>query len=237
MISFNQHVLSHAQGTRAEVTWLNEGLSHFAEEIAGRGLSNSRCPGFATCLHQFTDNGDLPNAYSYLSDPERHFLVYPSNSFGTLPERGASWLFVRWLVDHFAADTLIGTDLTRSLTMTDLTGAANVTSVTGVAFSQLVSYWQMANYTEQFPAFAASGLLRYRTWDLESAFGAAVGLSYPLFPDLTSGLYAEVGTLRGGSGHHLVVNQPANAAAIDLQLDGTTNFHVLIPRLAVVRLQ
>jgi hypothetical protein len=237
MLSFNQHVLSHPQGTRAEVTWLNEGLSHFAEEIAGRGLSNSRCPGFATCLHQFTDNGDLPNAYSYLSDPERHFLVYPSNSFGTLPERGASWLFVRWLVDHFAADTLIGTDLTRSLTMTDLTGAANVTSVTGVAFSQLVSYWQMANYTEQFPAFAASGLLRYRTWDLESAFGAAVGLSYPLFPDLTSGLYAEVGTLRGGSGHHLVVNQPANAAAIDLQLDGTTNFHVLIPRLAVVRLQ
>lgn len=237
MISFNQHVLLHQQGTPSEVTWLNEGLSHFAEELAGRGLANNRCPGFATCLRQFTDLGDLPNAYSYLSDPERFFLVYPGNSFGTLEERGASWLFVRWLADHFAADTLRGTDLTRSLEMTDLIGAANVTSVTGVAFSQLVSFWQMANYTEQFPAFAASGLLRYRTWDLESAFGTAVGLSYPLFPDLTSGTYAEVGTLRGGSGHHLIVNQPANAPAIELQLDGTTNFNVLIPRLAVVRLQ
>ena len=42
MISFNQHVLVRS-GT-SEDTWLNEGLSHFAEELGGRQIPDCRVP-------------------------------------------------------------------------------------------------------------------------------------------------------------------------------------------------
>lgn len=238
MISFNQHVL--LRGGSSEVTWLNEGLSHFAEEIAGRGLPDARCPGFSSCLQQFTDNGDLLNGYFYLTDPESFFLVYPGSSFGELEERGASWLFVRWLADHFAADTLFGTQLTRSLVRTTLRGSSNVAAVTGQAFRDLVGEWQLANFTESLAGFTGTnGRLRYRSWDLEAAFAAASGgLPYPLAPDnTTTGAYSRLGTLRGGSGRHLLVTQSGNAPSVDLQLKGDARFATLVPTLAVVRTQ
>ncbi|MEP7325149.1 MAG: hypothetical protein ABI836_04300 [Gemmatimonadota bacterium] len=237
MISFNQHVL--IRGGPSEVTWLNEGMSHFAEEVAGRALSDTRCPGFATCLRQFTDEGDLSNGFFYLKTPEDFFLVSPGSSFGRLEERGASWLFVRWLADHFAGDTLLGTSLTRSLEMTTLTGSGNVASVTGQPFKQLVGEWQLANYTESLAGFTGTnGRLRYRTWDLAAAFAAASGgQPYPLVPDVTTGTYSRLGTLRGGSGRHVLVSQAANAGPIDLQLKGDNKFATLVPTFAVVRTQ
>src|SRR5262249_44450926 len=100
MISFNQHVVMR-QGV-SEITWLNEGLSHFAEELGGRLIPDAECqPAFTTCRTQFL-GGDVENAYDYLNDPESSFLIEPGNSTGTLAERGANWLFVRWLADHFA---------------------------------------------------------------------------------------------------------------------------------------
>ena len=47
MISFNQHVL--VRGGDAEETWLNEGLSHFAEELGGREVPDDFCPAFDQC--------------------------------------------------------------------------------------------------------------------------------------------------------------------------------------------
>lgn len=237
MISFNQHVL--IRGGATEVTWLNEGMSHFAEEIAGRVLPAARCPGFLDCLEQFAE-GTLLNSFFYLAEPESFFLVYPASSFGELEERGASWLFVRWLSDHYATDTLLGTDLTRSLIMTSLTGSANVASATGQPFDELVGEWQMANYTEALPGFTGNnGRLRYRTWDLEAAYDAATGgAAYPLSPDLVmAGAYAGTGFLLGGSGRHVRVSQAANAGPVDFQLKGDDKFATLVPRFAIVRTQ
>ncbi|MDZ7630899.1 MAG: hypothetical protein U5K74_05960 [Gemmatimonadaceae bacterium] len=48
MISYNQHVLSRNAGT--EAVWLNEGLSHIAEELGGK-LYEARypCPNLPPC--------------------------------------------------------------------------------------------------------------------------------------------------------------------------------------------
>ncbi|MEO8201447.1 MAG: hypothetical protein ABI679_13050, partial [Gemmatimonadota bacterium] len=231
MISFNQHVMLRAGNT--EQTWLNEGLSHFAEELGGRVLPGTRCPGFSSCLQQFA-NGNVGNAGEYLTSPDDNFLVYPGSSFGTLPERGGSWLFVRWLMDHEAADTLLGTDLTRALLATTQVGAGNVVAATGKAFAGLVGEWQMANFVESDPSIPdLSARLRYRSWDFATIFG-----TYPLVPDnVTNGTYANTGTLRGGSGKHVIITQGANAAPVDLQLKGSSTFSSLVPRLAVVRIQ
>ena len=235
MISFNQHVL--VRGGTSEQTWLNEALSHFAEELGGRQIPDARCPGFASCLDQF-GIGNLTNGFDYLTNPQTAFLVYPRSSFGSLRERGASWLFLRWLVDHEAQDTLLGTDLTRALVLTSARGSANVVGVTGQAFDQLVGHWQMANFTERLGGFTdATGRLRYRTWDLEAKFNS-LGASYPLSPDsITTGAFASTGFLRGGSGKHVLVVQGSNDQPVLLQLKGDNTFSSLLPRFAVVRIQ
>ena len=77
----------------------------------------------------------MENGFEYLASPEDHFLIEPGSSPAELAERGANWLFVRWLADHFANDTVLGTDLTRRLVATRLVGAANVEAADGYRLS------------------------------------------------------------------------------------------------------
>ncbi|HEU5304806.1 MAG TPA: hypothetical protein VFU40_09205, partial [Gemmatimonadales bacterium] len=239
MISFNQHRL--IRGSSAESTWLNEGLSHFAEELAGRKVPDSECPLSGSCFEDFLAQGNVVNAFAYLESPEDFFLIEPGNSSGKLEERGANWLFVRWLADHFAADSVFGTDLTRKLVRTSLTGVANVAAQTGVSFSTLVPEWQLTNYLDDLPGFSdPASRLRYKTWNFRQ-IAAANSLAFPLVPDSTSGPgYDHTGVLRAGSGKHVRVVQPANFATVDLQLTGGPGQlfpSEVAPRIAVVRIR
>jgi hypothetical protein len=238
MISYNQHVL--VRHGSAEDTWLNEGLSHFAEELGGRQVPDVECP-TGSCFNEYIRDGDLANAFEYLTSPEDFFLIEPGNSTGSLQERGANWLMVRWLADHFAADTILGTDLTHRLDATAQTGGANVAAQTGEDFSKLVGEWQLANYLDDLPGFSEpTGRLRYRSWNFRQQ-AAALGLSYPLVPDSTSGVsYSHSGVLRAGSGRHIRVVQAAGAASVDLTLTdpaGAALSSTLEPRIALVRVR
>jgi hypothetical protein len=224
MISYNQHVLVRA-GPQSETVWLNEGLSHFAEELGGRLLGDGPGQGLASSRRvQFIIN-DLLNANDYLVNPEAQFLITPSSSTGTLEERGANWLFVRWLADHYATDSL-GTSLTRQLEATTLVGSANVVAATGVGMSDLVPPWQLANYLDNLPGFVPSDpRLAYPSWDFRYIYDTLnaqrpdlVTRPYPLVPDSTTGSYSRTGTLRGGSGRHLRVIQAPGAGAVDIVL-------------------
>ncbi len=248
MISFNQHVL--LRGGLSEDTWLNEGLSHFAEELGGRLIPNALCTdsnGAHDCLSQFA-KGDIQNGYRYLRDVEATALVETSQSTGTLAERGANWLFVRWLTDQFGSDSL-GAAFTRSLVATNALGSANVAAVTGDAFGNLVTEWQLANYLDDLPGFTpASGRLTYRNWNFRATYAALnqqqpsnFPRPYPLVPDSTStGSYSRTGTLRDGSGRHLRVIQAGSAPAVDLQLSDSTGgalATVAAPRIGIVRIR
>ncbi len=245
MISFNRHVL--LGGGAPEETWLNEGLSHFAEELGGRQVPNGFCAS-GNCLDDFAA-GNIRNAFDYLLQPASSYLVEPGTSSGTLAERGANWLFVRWLADRSPSDSALGTDITRALDGADQpggvsnTGAANVTPAAqqfepGATFPTLVGQWHLANYLEADSGFTdPSGFLRYRSWDLRAAFNQVLPGPYPLRPDSSNGqAYAVRGTLRGGSGSYLRIVQPAGAAAVAVGLQ-TANAVPLIPRFAVVRIR
>jgi hypothetical protein len=238
MISFNQHVLIRSGG--AEETWLNEGLSHFAEELGGREVPDSECPNSTSCASEFLQ-GDLTNAFEYLASPEDFFLIEPGNSNATLEERGANWLFVRWLADHFSADTTLGTELTRQLLATSQTGNTNVTARTGVDFSILVGQWQLTNYLDDLPGFSApTDRLRYKSWNFREVADLNA-IPFPLAPDSTSGLgYSHTGVLRAGSGRHIRVVQAPGAVAVDLQVtdpSGTALPSSIDPRIALVRIR
>jgi hypothetical protein len=245
MISYNQHVL--LRGGLSEDTWLNEGLSHFAEEIGGRSIPDQYCVN-QDCLTQF-QVGDVQNAYGYLSDPESFFLVEPSSSSGLLEERGANWLFVRWLVDQFGSD-VTGAAFTRQLVATNKLGADNVAAATGVPFSTLVPQWQLANYLDDLPAFVTQEpRLRYTSWNFRATFADLHGQdptdfpqAFPLRPDsITTGAYDRKGTLRAGSGLHLRVIQPPNSPAVTLQLTDSLQRAIggstAAPRIGIARVR
>lgn len=242
MISWNQHVLR--RGGDEETLWLNEGLSHYAEELGFRLVEDARCPNSTTCFAEYM-TGNLFNAYEYLENPSSTHLVAPTRPGGPLAERGAAWLFATWLSDHFAADTLRGTEITRKLVQTAQTGAANVAAATGVPFATLAGEWHLANYLENLPGYPQQGRLRYRSFNLRDLYSrnspSPFPLPYPLVPPVTSGRINRTGTLSGGSGAHLVVRVPAGTAGITVRVNGASDVArlsaALDPRIAVARIR
>ena len=248
MINYGQHVLE--RNGDAEDTWLDEGLSGIAEELGGRLVPDDRCED-NDCLTQFHAL-NLSYAYLYLSRADSAYMIGPNPPPLPLTEYGATWLFVRWLSDHFADDPILGTDLTRALVQTTRTGAENVVSATGTPFDRLLGEWQLANYLEGHPDFddlTEGTRFGYTSWSLRDVFASfnqedpeTFPSPYPLEPDVFTGDdYVRNGVLRAGSGLHLLVEQPAAGAALDLQLtrpDGTNALAPdAVPRTVVLRLR
>jgi len=249
MISFGQHVL--ARGGNGEVLWLNEGFSHYAEELGGRSYALSPNAMVTDCVIGQIDcrfyGGDLLNAYAYLDSTSRHFLL-PTAGIGTLAERGAAWLFVRYMVDKYAAGSTM-TDwnsLTRALVGTSQTGAQNIATVTGDPFTTVVSRWALANYvTDQA---GAPPELQYNSWRLHSVYASlhtqrpsTFKNFYPLVPTIGAGRDVSLsGTLRAGSGIYHRATQPPGDPGFTLSFtapNGAPINPAALPRLNVIRLQ
>src|SRR6266480_1036569 len=114
MINFAQHTLIQ-HGSVAEEGWLDEGLSLYAEELTARRYLQA---GDTASFSRLAIN-DVADAYQYLSATGASPLLIEFDQ-GTLEERGASWLFARYLVDQY------GPALPGKLDQSTLAGAANV---------------------------------------------------------------------------------------------------------------
>jgi len=235
MISYNQHVLK--RGGNAEVLWLNEGLSHLAEELGARTYA-SGTPEYTRFVI-----GNLFDAYLFLDSTYRHFLL-PTEGIGKLAERGAAWLFVRYLVDQYGGAT------TRALLETNQTGAANVAAVTGAPFTQTVTRWALANWVSDLTVagFTPSSELRYTSWSFRTTYASLHAQDamnfpkpFPLVPTVGPGDAVNLlGTLRAGSGqYHRVLQDPGDGGFT--LLFGTGGGGPLpasvVPRLTVIRIQ
>ena len=157
LISFNQHVL--ARGGNTEETWLNEGLSHMAEELASR-LFEARYPaplGRSTTVQLFPDSAapfiapQLLNAYVYLNSTLQH-SVTSYDGTGSVEERGATWLFLRWLGDQK------GDAIFRQLVESPVTGVANVERTTGERFGALFGDFSLALVADSIPGVPRSAV-------------------------------------------------------------------------------
>lgn len=235
MISYYQHRMLRAGS--AEVLWLNEAMSHVAEELGG---FHFLAQGDSTQFSNFVA-GNLFNAFKYLKNPGAHAL-FAGEGTGTLEERGAGWLFLRWLVDQF------GEGLTRRLSETGLTGAANVAAATGEPVASLLPQWFLANYVSDLPGFAAPARLRYRTWsfrktyaDLNRQSPSNFDRPFPLDPAVfLGGTFNVSGTLRAASGDYFLATQLPGQRSFAIQFtDGTGSaFPPSVPaRLNVIRLR
>jgi hypothetical protein len=243
MISYNQHVLVRRRN--AEQLWLNEALSHYAEELGGRSFLDQGDN------QTFTDYviGDLYNAYNFLEEPGDHFLM-PRIGIGTLEERGAQWLFVRYLVDQVATDnTRPAWDVvTRRLVQTGDTGASNVQAVAGTPFATVVGRWALTNWVDDHPTFPAPAALTYKSWNFRSTFAqlnaqnpTRFPTAFPLVPTSSEGSAIDLsGTLRAGSGLYHFALHPPSAPAFVLTFrapDGWALAPTHFPRLNVIRIR
>ena len=235
MINYAEHILIHF-GPAPEEGWLDEGLSKYAEELAAR----SYLPGDTTTFHHDLDDNNLFDASLYLRGTGSSFLLIPFDN-GTLADVGASWLFVRYLVDQY------GASLPGTLDQTTLTGAMNVASHTGQSFSTLVARWSLANWVSDLPGFTAPPELTYSSWHFRAEFDSLFikfpthfPPNYPLAPAAVGGAQVDVtGTLDAGSGVYVRALQGPGAGGFTLLFNGpnATALSAVAPRLTVIRLR
>ena len=243
MISFNQHFLT--RGGLPEELWLNEGLSHYAEENGGRTF----LPDTTTFCNYVV--GDVDDAGQYFAAPQKNFLV-DTVGIGGLANRGAYWLLVRYLVDQLGPTLGSSDSVTRRLDRTGLTGAANVSHAAGGTFFEtIVERWALANYVSDLSGFAARPELQYTTWRFRSAFptirSRCGSMKIPnLFPldtavhSFTGSALAASGVLHAGSGSYYLLQQPSGAPQFGLLFANSAGAALratLVPRLNVIRLQ
>jgi hypothetical protein len=243
MISYNQHALLRVGS--GEELWLNEGMSHYAEERGGRAfLAATPADSTLFCHHVV---GNLGSLSRYWADPGSHALV---GGAGGLEERGADWLFVRYLVDRFAQDTsLAAADAwTRQLVRTSATGTGNVAAVTGQAFAKLAEEWALASWVSDLPGFTAPAALRHKHWAFRTAYPrmrltCSFGLpDFPLVARAGAGPSINVtGTMWSGSGaaYQRALQGPSGAGFTLVFSDATgAQLNPAIqPRLNVLRIR
>ena len=179
MISFGQHAI--LRNGNEEDAWLNEGLSHVAEELGSRYYENRFPPptGRTDPDQAFPDSsqgfitGDLSNSYHYLlntASTDSIFKASVSNwgdGDGTLEQRGAAWLFLRWLGDQ-QDSTVYG-----RLDQTAQTGVPNLEAAAGQPFPTLFGEFSLALYVDSLPGIPRSSIppeLRFTSRNLRALY-------------------------------------------------------------------
>ncbi len=245
MISYNQHVL--VRGGVQEADWLNEGLSHIAEEITSRTyeLDPSQPRGTPEQLFPDSSQGyivpNMLNAVDYLENPTVSSLTI-FQSLGTLAERGAAWLFLRWLGDQK------GEGIFRRLVETRSTGAANVQEQSGEPFARLFGDFSMTLYADLNPTVDRSRLdprYRYTTRDfrvLLQRFAdiGATGTPFPLnVKELPIGATISGSMVPGTMDFYELdaAAGPTRAALRFLSSGGNALPASLVPQVGILRIQ
>ena len=249
LINFSQHVVGKPTGSLSEEGWLDEGLSTYAEEITARTYVDPAItnPIDTQTYRRYLVFGDMIDAWYYLSNPDQYYLEIPEDN-GTVGEIGASWLFVRYLVDQY------GAGLTSKLANSTLYGSANIMAQTGADFTTLVNQWAIANYVNDYPGFPAPPKLKYTSWGFRSAFDTlqrsvrttfadSVDFTppYPLIPlAYPANALSFGGTLRAGSGFYLRMLQGPKDPAAALLFATPSHYNLSAqqyPRLNIVRMR
>ena len=192
----------------AEATWLNEALSHVAEELvfhrrsgAGprRNLDASRF-GSAAYDGAFLEYAmpNLNRLRTYLTNPESFSPFADEQGSGTsVQSRGASWAFVRYLADHHAATD---GDVWYRLVNSATSGFANLQQVFGVDPMSALRDFAVSLYVDDLvPGLPAR--FTQPSWNFRSVFPSIPGNARP-YPLATRTLRTEVSNgigLRAGS--------------------------------------
>jgi len=235
----------------AENVWLNEGLSILAEEVGWLHYEAKCAPAPTSCRSSgpgqlFPDSSQgfilnlMRNAYSYLDAPAGSSVTTFARN-GTLRERGAAWLFVRWLVDQK------GEQIIPRLMQTRRTSIANVEFAAGESFQSLFGDFGIALWTDSLPGVPRSAIperYRFKSRNLREVFArlnatGRVPRAFPIIPRTLAHPGALSGTIMQGSMEFLRMNTGAASQDASLRFGGpggTTITPGLRPQIGIFRL-
>ncbi|AHG88436.1 Peptidase M30, hyicolysin [Gemmatirosa kalamazoonensis] len=198
-----------------EDTWLNEGLSHVAEELVFQreaGITTrTRLDSTAinasrvrSAFNFYMQGGNISRLAEYFQSSEGS-SPYADND--DLETRGATWAFLR-----YAADRVNGNDAAlwqKLVTNTKLNGMPNLRAALGVDQATLTEWfrdWSIANFVDGVPGVTLDPRYAYRSWNFRSVMASLRSarniLLYSAYPIVTHTLrdgLAERPALRGGA--------------------------------------
>ncbi|MEO8561161.1 MAG: hypothetical protein ABI601_03740 [bacterium] len=221
LINASRRLYINKAASEFEVTWLNEGLSHIAEELLfyheagltpGGNIDATLIRGSPVIRGAY--NADMSSNTAryrlYLAAPSENS---PIRSDDSLETRGATWDFLRYLADRKSGGS--GSDVAtwQGLVNSSTNGLANLRAVFGSDIAGFLRDWSVSHYADDL----GSAVVREQTqpsWNFHSIFPALAGASntYPLQVRSLAGSSAS-GTLIGGGAAYYRFSIPANATA------------------------
>jgi hypothetical protein len=206
--SEQRFILGNSQFAASDDVWLNEGLSHMAEELVGLAVMGlavranlgitaaiSDVDAFNTyLLENFFNLGATATSDEgcdgWMIDPEASITINSSAignppGCGSLTMRGWSYLFLRWLGDHFgpAGNGVIPgsneQEFFRELTRggpTHLTGRANIEQAVAAfggsaSWEELLADYLLMVTVDDLAGVNLSARSQLLSWDLRDMFG------------------------------------------------------------------
>jgi hypothetical protein len=197
-----------------EVDWLNEGLSHFAEEAVGRasrGFSDFQPLTSAEVRANVDDYNaffqqNLARFSTWLARPDTSSPI-SSQADKDLAPRGAAWALLRYTADQFAPSNARA--FFRKLVAGPKTGVTNLVQQAGVPFDQINAGWLIANYTDDLGVTNLDARYSYKSWNIRDAVAGVANGTYPLRV-LTPGAPVTT-TAQSGSGVYFLAQRATGA--------------------------
>jgi hypothetical protein len=203
-----------------EVVWLNEGLSHIAEELlfyresglAPRSNLDASTIRSSTRARTAFNNDQVSNAsryIDYLSNPAKNSPIRLDDSLAT---RGATWDFLRYATDRKIGSSGDETTVWQALVNSSTNGVANLRSVFTSDLGGWLRDWSVSQYTDDV---VPNERVEYTqpSWNWHSIFLAlGSGIAYPL-PVKTLPAAGDTGSLIPGSSVYYRFAVPANGLA------------------------
>lgn len=203
-----------------EDTWLNEGLSHIAEELlyyrqSGLGprqnISINTIGATQTSVNIFNnDQADNFGRYGVFMSKPSQTSVYGGND--SLETRGATWNLLRYLADQHNAGTS-DQSTWQSLVNTTFTGQSNLAHVFGSNYMTQIRDWATSVFSDDLPGVPST--YQEASWNMRAIFPKLQGTNqkFPLtVVPLGDGSPASLSIDAGGVAY-MRFSVPANAQA------------------------
>ena len=156
-----QHMI-HWYTDMNEETWVGEGLSEFAQDVAGFGPNSTF-------------------SRSFLRIPDTQLTSWGDDSTGNENHYGAAYLFMAYFAQRF------GSDLMRALVAHPANGTAGFDDIlawsgTNLTFDDVYADWVVANYADAPDALGLDGIYGYRGFETNDPALDDTYDSYPVAP-------------------------------------------------------
>ena len=253
-----QHMINASERIRSPIlqpledVWLDEALSHFAEDANGRalkGLADNANAAFATLFSNVNDYSafffqNFARFRSWMQNPGSTSPI-SKDAASSLGIRGAAWSLLRYAADNYAP----GGDIkafTKALAGGPNIGVNNLTLRAGnIPFDTLIAGWMVANYADDAGIAGLNAKYTYKSYDMRSNMSASVISSSQQYPLLLTdingtGFISTTQTANSGTGDYFRFSRAAAGPARTfrfLNSDGSTTASFTGATLYILRTQ